>query len=154
MVGSQIYSLTLSDAYADGFCCDYGRGFFLYDVGGMKDYETLDWRTFTNKEEKTFYVGMPLAPVLPPNGGDGDRPFSGRGDDGCRGNQRRIRIKFVTGKYGAKNSWSLVDAATNLPVCKQELGYYGAFSEDNVSVCVPHRNHKFVLTDGISDGIC
>ena len=154
LVGSQTYSLTLIDAYADGFSCDYRRGFSSYDVEGMKEYETLDQRTFTEKEEKTFYVSIPLTPVLPPNGDDGDRPFSGRGDDGCRGNQRRIRIKFVTGKYGAKNSWSLVDAATNLPVRKQELGYCGAFSEDDVSVCVPHRNYKFVLTDGISDGIC
>ena len=136
-----MYSLTLSDAYADGFCCDYGRGFFSYDVGGMKDYETLDRRTFTDKEEKTFYVGMPLAPVASPNGGDDDDSLSGRGDDDCAGNQQRIRIKVLTDKYGAENSWSPVDATTKLPVCKRKLGYYGAFSEDDVSVCFLQAIH-------------
>ena len=136
-----MYSLTLSNAYADEFCCDYGRGFFSYIVDGMKEYETLDRRTFTDKEEKTFYVSMPLAPVTLPNGGNGDDSLSVRGDDDCRGNQQRIRIKVLTNKYGAENSWSLVDAATNLPVCKRELRYYGAFSEDDVSVCLPQAIH-------------
>ena len=93
-------------------------------------------------------------PVAPPNGGNGDDSLSGLGDDDCGGTRQRIRIKVITDKYGAENSWSLVDAATHLPVRKHELGYCGAFSEDDVSICVPHRNYKFVFTDGISDGIC
>ena len=76
-------------------------------------------------------------PVASPNGGNGDDSLSGLGDDDCGGTRQRIRIKVITDKYGAENSWSLVDAATNLPVCKWELGNYGAFSEEDASVCPP-----------------
>jgi len=145
--GGFMYRLTVSDSYEDGFCCSYGKGYYFYEVGGIKEYDTDQARTFTDKGEHTFYVGMPI------DNDNGNGLPEGR-ISVCDNNKQEIKIKILTDKYGAENSWELRSVSTNQVIRQKGLKSYGAFSTDVVAACVPHGEYTFTMTDGIGDGIC
>jgi len=152
--GDTMYKLTVSDAYKDGFCCQFGEGYYMYSIGDVTEYDSNRKRTFDEKGEHSFYVGLPY-PFNDNNGINyiGDNPFSGRAST-CGRNRSQIKIKIRTDKYGAENSWQLRDVETNQIVAQRRLNYYGANQEEVVVECVQYGEYTFTMTDGIGDGIC
>lgn len=150
--GGKMYKLTLIDEYADGFCCSYGKGTYSFTVDGITEYDSKGQRTFTDKSEHAFYVGIPV-PRAPTGGSNG--AFQGKNSK-CGANKQEIRVKINTDKYGAENTWEIRSVAVNqkVPGLFKGLNSYGANSKDDVAACVPYGKYKFTMTDQIGDGIC
>ncbi|KAL9182937.1 hypothetical protein ACHAXT_004216 [Thalassiosira profunda] len=161
--GGKMYKLSIMDAYKDGFCCNYGKGTYSFAVGGITEYDSKAKRTFTDKAEHRFYVGLPLSPRDPTNGGgnnnnnnnNGNGPFQGK-NSRCGANKQEVRIKILCDKYGAENSWELrrMDNNQVVPRMSKQKGSYGANSRDDVAACLPYGSYKFTMTDVVGDGIC
>merc|ERR1712188_197973 len=64
------YTITITDGYGDGLCCDHGDGYYkgwlddveMEDVNGEK----VNGGTFNDKETVNFCIGPTKAPTLPP----------------------------------------------------------------------------------------
>ena len=71
------------------------------EVGGIKEYDTNQARTFADKGEHTLYDGMPID--------NGDNPFLDLGRASVRNNNKQeSKIKTFTDNYGAENTWELI----------------------------------------------
>ena len=153
--GDQMYKLTVKDANNDGFCCNYGWGYYTYSVDGFVEYDSRGkGKTFTDEKSHQFYVGLP-PPVnngnLSNNGEPG--PFTGRTEANCNGNQQRITIEIMTDRYGGDNNWNLKDPSGQ--ILRSGGGYAnGAARTDSTSICVSPGTYQFTLNDSTGDGIC
>mmetsp|Transcript_12492 Transcript_12492/g.26593 ORF Transcript_12492/g.26593 Transcript_12492/m.26593 type:complete len:607 (+) Transcript_12492:312-2132(+) len=156
--GGFMYRLTIKDDYGDGFCCQFGRGYYLYKVGGLEQYNSNQEPTFNDKAQHQFYVGLPTPeePTPDESPGNGNPPFTGKGggDISCPANEQEIKIKIFADKYGAENSWELKNKDTGDVIFSVPLNTYGRFGEDEKSACVPFGNYHFIMTDTVGDGIC
>ena len=65
-------------------------------------------------------------------------------------------MKLLTDKYAAENGWKLTSLATNQVIQEKGIGSYPnkAGVTDDVSICVPHGQYEWTMTDKIGDGIC
>eukprot|EP00571_Detonula_confervacea_P016884 CAMPEP_0172301674 /NCGR_PEP_ID=MMETSP1058-20130122/3517_1 /TAXON_ID=83371 /ORGANISM="Detonula confervacea, Strain CCMP 353" /LENGTH=566 /DNA_ID=CAMNT_0013011885 /DNA_START=96 /DNA_END=1796 /DNA_ORIENTATION=- len=154
--GDRMYRLSVMDAGQDGICCNYGSGTYSYRVNGLTEFDSARQRSFTDKSDHSFYVGLPV----PQNNGNGNTGanannpiLSGRASV-CGPNKQQIGIKMKMDRFGDENSWELRSLGTDRVVVQRGLGSYGSGSTDMVEVCVPYGKYKFTITDGVGDGIC
>lgn len=163
--GDKMYKLIIMDKYGDGFCCNFGDGYYSYTVDGIVEYDsrTSGEDPFKDKREHFFYVGLPVPEEDEDNGADANGPFSGRGPAGgtslCKDNESEIRVKFWADKYSTvDNAWEIRNMKNNRVVLQRELGYYDFFTDgsntDDIAVCVNDGEYEFTLTDRVGDGIC
>ena len=86
-------------------------------MGGIKEYDTNQTRTFTEKGEHTFYVDMPTDNNSGNNGNE-------NGNNLFWAAEQEIKIKIKTDKYDAENTWELRSVATIQLVRQKGLKSY------------------------------
>jgi len=155
--GDQLYKFALVDARGDGMCCDYGLGWYSYQVDGITEYDSERTRSYSSKAEHTFYVGL-HPPANNGNGNSGANAnslvFSGRSSS-CGSNEQQIGIQIKTDRYGAENSWELRHISSDDIISQTNVGDFRASTQYGLTgICVPHGRYQFTLFDGAGDGIC
>jgi len=156
LTGDEMYKLTIMDAAEDGLCCSYGKGTYSYKVNGVNEFDSDKTKSFTDKSEHSFYVGLPV----PENNGNGNTGanenspiFLGRSSI-CGNNKQEIMVTIKTDKYGAENAWKIVNTRTQQIVIENPKGTLPIGAEDTVTTCVSYGEYQFTITDGAGDGIC
>ncbi len=148
---SHKYRLTIKDARGDGFCCNYGSGSYKYSIDGETQFDSEYTRTFDDEANHQFFLDPKSASSSVSGQMTGRTP-----SPYCGENAEQIRIKISTDFYGAETSWVLKKASNNEVIKEVKMGTYGAYSVDDVSVCVPINTGEliFEIKDDIGDGMC
>jgi hypothetical protein len=132
-VAEGAYSFELTDAYGDGFCCDYGRGEFKITVNG-EPVVTGSNGAFQDVTAETFdVVGLNAAPA------DVD-----------------YRLDVAYDEYPYETSWSLQSLTTGAVVAASgfdEVTEWGFLLSQSVGLA-PGGEYQLVILDSVGDGMC
>ena len=155
--GDVMYRLRIMDAYADGFCCSFGEGYYQYKVDGDLEYDTgRGVRTFKQAGEHLFYVGLPTPEYgsIESYFANQGTPFSGR-SAGCDRGEQHFRIKITTDNFPGDNAWEFKSLDTGRVIDKAEsrdVKQYGKNRAKEMAYCIPYGKYRFTITDSLGDG--
>jgi hypothetical protein len=170
-VADGAYTFELTDAYGDGFCCDYGNGEFKITVNGVAVVTGSNGQ-FQDVTTETFNVVGPTAgpgpvpvPVPAPNPAPVPVPAplpvpapvpvpaptpAGGGNTG----NNEVVIEVIYDGFPGETGWTLRDSAGTL-IFGQATGSVSTESGTvSKNAFVADGPYTFEITDAYGDGIC
>jgi len=122
------YRFVIEDEWDDGFCCDYGYGFYRGYLNGDKSGPIFEGNIFESQSEHEFCELQ-----------------------SCPNDEFLLRVKLLSDKYPDETSF---EVSNSDGVIVMQDGPFAPNLEQTFSDCIPEGIYDFKIMDSHNDGIC